>query len=126
MPFAGKFSRQHLAMLQEKSKGQDVNMQDDQGGVALHKAVQHNWQSGVMELLTMKADVTIADNNKAQALHMCVQHGADLMSILLKAKGDPNCRDSNPDYDPLFTSVSFGDRVEQGLRCTTVAQRVWR
>jgi len=47
-----------------------------------------------------------------QALHMCVQHGAELMNILLKAKADPNCRDSNPDYDPLFTSVSFGDRVE--------------
>merc|ERR1719160_697619 len=65
-----------------------------------------------MELLKMKADVTIADNNKVQALHMCVQHGTELMSILLKGKADPNCRDSNPDYDPDFTSVSFGDRVE--------------
>eukprot|EP00746_Dinoflagellata_sp_MGD_P151984 gnl/MRDRNA2_/MRDRNA2_83365_c0_seq2.p1 gnl/MRDRNA2_/MRDRNA2_83365_c0~~gnl/MRDRNA2_/MRDRNA2_83365_c0_seq2.p1 ORF type:complete len:252 (+),score=58.34 gnl/MRDRNA2_/MRDRNA2_83365_c0_seq2:355-1110(+) len=65
-----------------------------------------------MELLKLKADVTIADNNKVQALHICVQHGTELMSILLKAVADPNCRDKNPDYDPNFTSVSFGDRVE--------------
>merc|ERR1719160_133787 len=65
-----------------------------------------------MELLKMKADVTIADKNKAQALHMCVQHETELMNILLEAKADPNCRDNNPDYDPEFRSVSFGDRVE--------------
>eukprot|EP00746_Dinoflagellata_sp_MGD_P151988 gnl/MRDRNA2_/MRDRNA2_83365_c0_seq6.p1 gnl/MRDRNA2_/MRDRNA2_83365_c0~~gnl/MRDRNA2_/MRDRNA2_83365_c0_seq6.p1 ORF type:complete len:374 (+),score=69.52 gnl/MRDRNA2_/MRDRNA2_83365_c0_seq6:98-1219(+) len=106
------FRQEHLALLREKGEGQDVNTKDHHGVAALHAAVRFNWQAGVMELLNMKADVTIADNNKVQALHICVHHGIELMSMLLKAEADPNCRDSNPDYDPDFTSVSFGDRVE--------------
>merc|ERR1712224_114747 len=54
----------------------------------------------------------IADNSKVQALHISVQHGTELMNIFLRAKADPNCQDRNPEYDPNFTSKSFGDRVE--------------
>eukprot|EP00746_Dinoflagellata_sp_MGD_P151986 gnl/MRDRNA2_/MRDRNA2_83365_c0_seq4.p1 gnl/MRDRNA2_/MRDRNA2_83365_c0~~gnl/MRDRNA2_/MRDRNA2_83365_c0_seq4.p1 ORF type:complete len:374 (+),score=70.67 gnl/MRDRNA2_/MRDRNA2_83365_c0_seq4:131-1252(+) len=106
------FRPKHLALLREKCDCQDVNAADRHGTVALHEAVRLNWQSGVMELLTINADVNIADNDKVQALHICVRHGTELMNILLEAKADPNCRDRNPDYDPNFTSVSFGDRVE--------------
>eukprot|EP00746_Dinoflagellata_sp_MGD_P066900 gnl/MRDRNA2_/MRDRNA2_27654_c0_seq1.p1 gnl/MRDRNA2_/MRDRNA2_27654_c0~~gnl/MRDRNA2_/MRDRNA2_27654_c0_seq1.p1 ORF type:complete len:246 (+),score=65.00 gnl/MRDRNA2_/MRDRNA2_27654_c0_seq1:465-1202(+) len=60
----------------------------------------------------MKADVSVADKEGTQALHISVQHNKELMNILLGAKADPNCRDKNPNYDPDFTSVTFGDRIE--------------
>eukprot|EP00747_Dinoflagellata_sp_TGD_P223121 gnl/TRDRNA2_/TRDRNA2_94756_c1_seq1.p1 gnl/TRDRNA2_/TRDRNA2_94756_c1~~gnl/TRDRNA2_/TRDRNA2_94756_c1_seq1.p1 ORF type:complete len:258 (-),score=38.36 gnl/TRDRNA2_/TRDRNA2_94756_c1_seq1:10-753(-) len=61
----------------------------------------------------MAADVNIADNNHVQALHISVQRGtAELISILLEANADPNCRDRNPEYDPNLRSRKFVDRVE--------------
>merc|ERR1719254_480488 len=60
----------------------------------------------------MKADVDIADGKATRAIHIAAPLGLDIIKPLVDAKADLNCQDQDPDYDPEFTSTTFGDRLE--------------
>merc|ERR1712079_819351 len=63
---------------------ENVNVQDvPHGRTALMQAVERSWQSGMIELIDMKADVNIAAKNMQRALHFAVPHGEATMKILI-------------------------------------------
>merc|ERR1719221_2212148 len=68
--------------------------------------------TGVQALLEMKADVHACDKKKASALHRGCMHGPSMLRQLLEARANPNLQDIDPDYDPEFTSTTFGDKPE--------------
>lgn len=90
----------------------DVNEKDHRGHVALMEAVRMNWLSGVETLISMKADVNVATSKKQSVLHFAALHGSSTIQKLLDAKANPNVQDIDPDFDPEFTSKTFGDRLE--------------
>lgn len=76
------------------------------------QAVKFKWYSGITALIQMKADVNISAKNMTRALHFAVPHGEATMRLLVEAKADLDAQDIDPDYDPNFTSATFGDRTE--------------
>merc|ERR1719379_2333781 len=60
----------------------------------------------------MKADVNFIDNKDTCALHRGRIHGPSMVGLLLEAKANPNHQDIDPDFDPEFTSTTFGDHPE--------------
>mmetsp|Transcript_35055 Transcript_35055/g.109112 ORF Transcript_35055/g.109112 Transcript_35055/m.109112 type:complete len:379 (+) Transcript_35055:126-1262(+) len=98
--------------LRQACVGKDVNEQDHTGNTALMGAMRPNWQPVVLELISMSADVNISNKKKQRPLHLAVPLGASMTQALLQAKADPNVQDTDPDYDPEFTSTTFGDRLE--------------
>jgi len=98
--------------LKQAGAGNDVNELNHNGESALLEAVRVNWISGVEALIKMKADVNIIDNKNITALHRGYMYGAPMIKLLLNAKANPNFQDNDPDYDPEFTSTTFGDRQQ--------------
>lgn len=92
--------------------GRDVNERNHRAETALLEAVRLNWSAGVEALLQMGADANAVDEKKASALHRAYIHGTSMISLLVERQANPNFQDSNPDYDPRFTSKSFGDRLQ--------------
>merc|ERR1712232_406490 len=79
------------------------------------EAVTKTWPNAISQLIDLKADVNIAAHNKTCAIHIAAQaisSGTDPLKLLVAAKADLNVQDADPDYDPEFTSTTFGDRLE--------------
>jgi ankyrin repeat protein len=91
---------------------QDINAKDHKGNSALMKATCVRWPSAMAQLISMKADVDAVTTDQSRAIHFAVNHGASFVKLLVDAKADLNCQDTDPDYDPEFTSTTFGDRLE--------------
>jgi len=89
-----------------------VNEQDHNGNTALLEAARHNWEPIVSELISMSADVNVSNGKRERPLHHAVFHGEDMTRALLQAKADLNVQDTDPDFDPDFTSTTFGNRLE--------------
>eukprot|EP00440_Ansanella_granifera_P015539 gb/GFBE01016888.1/.p1 GENE.gb/GFBE01016888.1/~~gb/GFBE01016888.1/.p1 ORF type:complete len:381 (+),score=89.32 gb/GFBE01016888.1/:1-1143(+) len=98
--------------LQAACADQDVNKRNHKGLTALMEAVRLNWPAGVEALIQMGAKVNMVDKSNASALHRGYIYGAPMISLLLKARADPNLQDNDPDFDPEFTSTTFGDRLQ--------------
>jgi len=95
--------------------GKDINKRNHNAQTALLEAVRLNWLAGVETLIKMQADVNIIDKNKSSALHracMYAMYGAPMITLLLEAQANPNLQDTDPDYDPEFTSTTFGNRLQ--------------
>lgn len=92
--------------------GKDINERNHREETALLETVRLNWTAGVEALIQMGADVNVVDEKKASTLHRAYFHGTSMMSILLEKQANPNLQDYNPDYDPRFTSKSFGDYLQ--------------
>lgn len=92
--------------------GKDVNATDHEGNTALMEAVTKAWPNAVSQLLSMKADPDVINNDNSSAIHMAVAQGKEIIQLLVDAKANLNCQDQDPDYDPEFTSTTFGDRLE--------------
>lgn len=90
----------------------DVNVRDYKGETALMAATDSNWIAGVQVLLEMKADVNFVDKKERSALHRGSAHGLAMVRLLLEAKASPNHQDIDPDYNPSFSSRTFGDHPE--------------
>jgi ankyrin repeat protein len=88
----------------------DVNEADHKGKTALMRVVQINWHSGVKELLELRADVNLVTGKNQHALHFAVTHGQAITKSLVDAKAALDCQEDDPDFDPEFTSTTFGDR----------------
>jgi len=99
-------------ILSRAGSKKDVNKRDFHGEVPLMHAVRFNWPKGVATLIAMKADVNVTDNFEMCPLHMAVPHGVAMMKILVNAKADLNWQDDDPNFDPQWTSKTFGDRPE--------------
>lgn len=100
--------------LAQEAKGKDVNEQDHEGNTALMEAVNKKWPNAVAELIKMKADVDMTAARECRAVHMAAvlgESGRDVLKVLVDAKADLDCQDEDPDYDPEFTSTTFGDRI---------------
>lgn len=107
----GNPSAKHLV---KKGAGKDANQQDHAGKTALMEAVIKRWPNAISQLIDMKADVNVSANNKTRAIHIAAQDvwkGIDPIKILVGAKADLNAQDHDPDFDPEFSSTTFGDRV---------------
>jgi len=90
----------------------NVDDRNHQGNTALMEAVKKKWTNGVSQLIGMKADVNLAANDKTRAIHIATEHGIDMLKLLVDGKADLNVQDEDPDFDPEFTSKTFGDRFE--------------
>lgn len=100
--------------LVQKGAGKDVNQQDHEGKTALMEAVIKRWPNAISQLIKMKADVNVAAADKTRAIHIAAQNvsqGIEPLQLLVTAKADLNVQDHDPDFDPEFTSTTFGDRV---------------
>lgn len=98
----------------KEGAGQDVNQHDHKGETALMEATTRRWPNAVLKLVEMKGDVNIAANNKTRAIHIAAQgivNGIELLKLLVSAKADLNPQDHDPDFDPEFTSKTFGNRI---------------
>merc|ERR1719253_1094685 len=93
------------------SKKKNVNEVDHEGTTALMVAARFNWEFGVAELLKLKADVNMITAKKRHALHYSAECSEAVTKLLIDAKADLNCQEDDPDFDPEFTSTTFGDRL---------------
>lgn len=100
------------AALRAACKGKNVNEPNHKEVTALAEAARVNWIEGVKTLIELKADANTSDSKCVTALHLAYPNGAPMLELLLKAGANPNCQDNDPDYDPEFTSTTFGDKVE--------------
>lgn len=98
--------------LANEAASNDVNAKDRQGNTALMTAVMNTWPNAISTLIKMKADVDIADSKRTRAIHIAADQGRDIIKLLVDARADLNCQDQDPDFDPEFTSTTFGDRLE--------------
>lgn len=98
--------------LAREAAGNDVNAKDLKGNTALMTAVMNTWPNAISTLVRMKADVDIANREKTRPIHIAAAHGKDIIKLLVDAGADLNCQDQDPDFDPEFTSTTFGDRLE--------------
>lgn len=98
--------------LRKACAGQDVDEKDHTGETALLAAARRNDLPLVLELIAMSADVNTPGKRQQRPLHHAVFHGVDLARALLRARADPNVQDTDPEFDPEFTSTTFGDRLE--------------
>eukprot|EP00931_Biecheleriopsis_adriatica_P006174 TRINITY_DN107623_c0_g1_i1.p1 TRINITY_DN107623_c0_g1~~TRINITY_DN107623_c0_g1_i1.p1 ORF type:complete len:399 (+),score=66.20 TRINITY_DN107623_c0_g1_i1:41-1237(+) len=105
--------------LLQAGAGKDVDQIDFDGETGLMQVVRLNWPNGVATLLGMRANVNLADDDNRCPLHEAVSplHEANtndltVMKMLVDAKADLNCQDIDPNYDPDWTSTTFGDRTE--------------
>eukprot|EP00931_Biecheleriopsis_adriatica_P097080 TRINITY_DN7083_c1_g1_i1.p1 TRINITY_DN7083_c1_g1~~TRINITY_DN7083_c1_g1_i1.p1 ORF type:complete len:317 (-),score=73.88 TRINITY_DN7083_c1_g1_i1:168-1118(-) len=89
-----------------------VDERNHQGETALMAAVALNWMEGVQALLEMKAAVDTVDKKGKSGLHRACSCGPSMLGLLLAAKANPNLQDVDPDFDPNFTSTTFGDHPE--------------
>jgi ankyrin repeat protein len=102
----------------DAAAGQNVNLPDHCGNTALMEAVNDLWPNGISALISLKADVNMADAGNRCAIHLATQNvamvsnGSDIVRMLVEAGADLNCQDEDPDFDPEFTSKTFGDRPE--------------
>lgn len=101
-----------MKQLRKACDGKDVNEQDHTGNTALLAAVRRSWQPAVVDLIGMSADVNICSQSKQSPLHLAVFLGPSMSQTLLQAKANPNIQDTDPDFDPEFTSTTFGNRLE--------------
>lgn len=101
-----------LKKLRRGCKGKDVNEVNHKGKTALMDAVSQNWIEGVEELIKLGADVNIVDSKGKSTLHEAYIHGPAMVGLLLKAGANPNCQDTDPEFDPDFTSKTFGNRLQ--------------
>lgn len=99
-------------VLAKEAAGQNINLADHEGKTALVEAVEKTWPNAVAQLLSLKADPNIARSDKTCAIHLAATEGKDMVKMLVDAKADLNVQDQDPDYDPEFTSTTFGDRLE--------------
>jgi ankyrin repeat protein len=100
------------ASLVKAIAGNLVDAKDHEGNTALMEAVKKTWPNAVSQLISMKADVNIADTSKSRPIHFAAAGGKGILKLLVDARADLNCQDEDPDYDPEFTSTTFGDRLE--------------
>eukprot|EP00931_Biecheleriopsis_adriatica_P028257 TRINITY_DN16876_c0_g1_i1.p1 TRINITY_DN16876_c0_g1~~TRINITY_DN16876_c0_g1_i1.p1 ORF type:complete len:476 (-),score=79.20 TRINITY_DN16876_c0_g1_i1:24-1397(-) len=109
--FAEVSSSSSRMALREASVGKDVNQMDHNGMGILHVAATAHWLEGVDELISLKADVNLTDKRNATALHKAVSlpNAQAMVQKLCAAGANLNLQDENPDYDPEFTSTTFGD-----------------
>jgi ankyrin repeat protein len=108
----GKGANPSAEYLAKEGVKKDVNETDHQGNSALMEAVKIDWCNGVSQLIAMKADVDMMAKDKTRAIHVAAMSGSDTIKFLVNAKANLNCQDQDPDYDPEFTSTTFGDRLE--------------
>eukprot|EP00930_Biecheleria_cincta_P106039 TRINITY_DN9925_c0_g1_i1.p1 TRINITY_DN9925_c0_g1~~TRINITY_DN9925_c0_g1_i1.p1 ORF type:complete len:384 (+),score=104.14 TRINITY_DN9925_c0_g1_i1:113-1264(+) len=104
-------SAEHIV---QEGAGKDVNQQDHEGRTALMEAVAKRWLKGISQLIEMNADVNVAANDKTRAIHIAAKgnpSSIDSIKLLINANADLNIQDHDPDYDPDFTSNTFGDRI---------------
>jgi ankyrin repeat protein len=111
-PVLYKQPRGTEADLREACKGNDVDEPNYREVRALAEAVRLNWIGGAITLIEMRADVNAVDGKNASAIHSACIHGVPMLELLLKSGANPNCQDNDPDYDELWTSKTFGDKVE--------------
>eukprot|EP00931_Biecheleriopsis_adriatica_P097077 TRINITY_DN7083_c0_g1_i1.p1 TRINITY_DN7083_c0_g1~~TRINITY_DN7083_c0_g1_i1.p1 ORF type:complete len:492 (-),score=93.99 TRINITY_DN7083_c0_g1_i1:72-1433(-) len=90
----------------------DINERNYKGETALMAAVAKNWTVGVQTLLKMKASVDSVDKKGMCALHRACSCGPSMVGLLVAARANPNLQDIDPDFDPEFTSTTFGDHPE--------------
>mmetsp|Transcript_78261 Transcript_78261/g.135785 ORF Transcript_78261/g.135785 Transcript_78261/m.135785 type:complete len:383 (-) Transcript_78261:56-1204(-) len=103
--------------LMKEAEGKNVNEKDHEGNTALMEAVRKCWLNGVAALIQMKADVEVIAQDSKRAIHLAAQatqnvEASDMLKLLVDAGADLNCQDQDPDYDPEFSSTTFGDRLE--------------
>merc|ERR1712070_66681 len=80
------------------------------GLTALMHAAKFNWYTGVVELLRMNADVNLLTKQKKHVLHFAVLQGEAVTKALIEGKANLDCQEDDPDFNPEFTSTTFGDR----------------
>lgn len=100
--------------LAQEAAGKKIDEPDHDGYTALMEAVSKKWPNAVVELIKMKADVNLTADRECRAIHMAANLGAsgrECLKALVDAKADLDCQDEDPDYDPEFTSTTFGDRI---------------
>merc|ERR1711972_1302503 len=109
--FAGNPSANAIRKALERA-GKKVNEPDYQGRSALMMAAHYNWRSATLLLVQLKADVNAVTKSNKCALHFAVPHRKDVAKILIDAQANVNCQEDDPDFDPEYTSKTFGDRKE--------------
>ena len=86
----------------------NIDIQDNEGRTAIHKAVIANDLTVVEKLLTKKADLTLKDNHGRTALHHTQWHGNyKIARWLIAAGGDMNSPD-NSGFTLLNYAAIFG------------------
>mmetsp|Transcript_26991 Transcript_26991/g.48794 ORF Transcript_26991/g.48794 Transcript_26991/m.48794 type:complete len:391 (-) Transcript_26991:349-1521(-) len=98
--------------LRQAGKGKDVNERNHKEETALMHAVTSNWLAGAEALISMGANVNAEDKTQSSALHRACSHGLPMIDLLLNARANPNVQDVDPEFDPEFTSTTFGDRLQ--------------
>lgn len=98
--------------LAKDSTGKNINQADHRGFTALMEATTKRWPNGISKLISLKADVDVEAADKTCAIHIAATHGPDIIKLLVDAKANVNCQDKDPDFDPDYTSKTFGDRLE--------------
>lgn len=101
--------------LKKACKGQDINKRDHHGLTLLQSLVAQGWLEGVDVLIKLNADVNIASVSGSSALHKAVSASTPQKAIvqsLCAADANVNRQDMNPDYDPEYTNVTFGDYLK--------------
>jgi hypothetical protein len=109
--FASNPSASVLQMLCDEMGNGNVNETDHQGRSALVEVARLNWLNGAIMLIQMKADPNLGNKTRTNPLHLAAISGVSVIETLIDGKADPNCQDVDPEFDPEFTSKTFGNRV---------------
>jgi uncharacterized protein len=94
------------ALRQAISRGVDVNLKNELGSTALHRAIAGKQYEAVEELLSLGADVALQDAGGSTALHYAIEHKLPqvLRALLEKCPSAASISDKHGNQ-PLWTAA---------------------